>query len=130
MLRRQLGLTKLYNAVFDPGVDDHEVRKLRTSHRLLDEVTVRSYGWDDLLEQGLDHGFHMAGRETRYTVGPGVQAEILDRLLELNHQRYAEEVAAGLHNKATRGKGKARTTGEAADPTVTLAETKGEEHLI
>ena len=25
--------------------------------------------------------------------------EVLDRLLELNHQRYAEEVAAGLHDK-------------------------------
>jgi len=25
--------------------------------------------------------------------------EILDRLLELNHQRYAEEVRQGLHGK-------------------------------
>jgi hypothetical protein len=28
-----------------------------------------------------------------------VRQEILDRLLELNHERYAEAVAAGLHSK-------------------------------
>ena len=27
------------------------------------------------------------------------RAELLDRLLELNHERYAAEVAAGLHDK-------------------------------
>ncbi|WP_219898753.1 hypothetical protein [Phormidesmis priestleyi] len=31
---------------------------------------------------------------------------MLDRLLELNHQRYAEEVAQGLHDKKkAKGKG-------------------------
>ena len=48
---------------------------------------------------GLDHGFHKVGRETRYTIGPAVQREILDSLLELNHERYAEEVIQGLHAK-------------------------------
>ena len=46
-----------------------------------------------------------AGRDLRYTIGPWAQREILDRLLELNHERYAEEVAKGLHDKK-----KARTT--------------------
>jgi hypothetical protein len=32
---------------------------------------------------------------------------VLDRLLALNHERYAEEVAAGLHEKG-KGKGKAK----------------------
>jgi hypothetical protein len=36
------------------------------------------------------------------------QQEILDRLLELNHDRYKVEVAAGLHDKK-RGK---RDSGE------------------
>ena len=31
--------------------------------------------------------------------GPEVVQEVLDRLLELNHQRYAEEVRQGLHGK-------------------------------
>jgi hypothetical protein len=33
---------------------------------------------------------------------------MLDLLLELNHTRYAEEVAAGLHDKKQGAKGKAR----------------------
>jgi hypothetical protein len=100
MLSRQAGLTATYNLVNDPSCVDEDIVELRAIHRAIDEATVRAYGWDDLLAQGLDHGFHPAGRETRYTIGPAVRQEILDRLLELNHQRYAEEVAAGLHDKA------------------------------
>lgn len=35
----------------------------------------------------------------RYTVSPAAKEELLDRLLALNHERYAAEVAAGLHDK-------------------------------
>jgi hypothetical protein len=98
MLSRQAGLTKTYNLVHDPACTDTDIVELRTIHREIDEATVRAYGWGDLLE-GLDHGFHPVGRETRYTIGPAAQREILDRLLELNHARYAEEVTAGLHDK-------------------------------
>jgi hypothetical protein len=106
MLARNTGLTKTYNLVFDSNCRDEDIVELRRIHTAIDEVTVRAYGWDDLLEQGLDHGFHKAGRETRYTIGPAVQREILDRLLELNRERYAEEVAAGLHDKGTKGRKK------------------------
>lgn len=105
MLSRQSGLTKTYNLVFDSSVTDDDIVELRRIHKAIDEATVRAYGWDDLLDQ-LDHGFHPAGRDVRYTIGPAAQREILDRLLELNHERYAEEVAAGLHDKKGR-KGKA-----------------------
>lgn len=98
MLARQSGLTKTYNLVFDPKVQDEDIAELRRIHKAIDGTTVRAYGWDDLLDQ-LDHGFHPAGRELRYTIGPAAQREILDRLLELNHARYAEEVAKGLHDK-------------------------------
>ena len=98
MLARQTGLTKTYNLVFDPTVTDDDIAELRDIHRAIDEATVHAYGWDDLLDQ-LDHGFHPAGRDLRYTIGPAAQREILDRLLELNHERYAEEVAKGLHDK-------------------------------
>ncbi len=98
MLSRQTGLTKSYNLVFDPTVHDDDIVELRRIHKAIDEATVRAYGWDDLLDQ-LDHGFHPAGRDVRYTIGPAAQREILDRLLELNHARYAEEVKAGLHDK-------------------------------
>jgi hypothetical protein len=39
-------------------------------------------------------------------VGPWAQREILDRLLELNHERYAAEVAKGLHDKKPRAAAK------------------------
>ena len=98
MIARQSGLTKTYNLVFDPTVHDEDIVELRRIHKAIDEATVRAYGWDDLLDT-LDHGFHPAGRDLRYTMGPAAQREILDRLLELNHERYAEEVAQGLHDK-------------------------------
>ncbi|RAO51548.1 hypothetical protein LUPAC06_06233 [Micromonospora saelicesensis] len=104
MLSRQAGLTTTYNLVFDHGCEDEDVVELRRLHRHIDEAVCRAYGWDDLVKQGLDHGFHKAGAYTRYTVGPAVQREILDRLLQLNHQRYAAEVAAGLHAKKKTGR--------------------------
>lgn len=98
MLSRQAGLTKTYNLVHDPACTDTDIVELRAIHTAIDVATVRAYGWDDLLDQ-LGHDFHPVGRETRYTVGPAAQREILDRLLELNHERYAEEVTQGLHDK-------------------------------
>lgn len=99
MLRRRSGLTATYNLVNDPACQDDDIVELRAIHRAIDEAVCRAYGWNDLLAGGLDHGFHDLGRETRYTVGPAVRQEMVDLLLELNHARYAEEVAAGLHDK-------------------------------
>ncbi len=33
---------------------------------------------------------------TRFTVGPEARIEVLDRLLELNHERHVEELRLGL----------------------------------
>jgi len=103
MLPRQAGLTATYNLVNDSAVHDPDIEELRSIHRQIDEAVCRAYGWDDLVAQGLDHDFHDLGREVRYTIGPSVRQEILDRLLELNHERYAAEVAAGLHDKKPGG---------------------------
>jgi hypothetical protein len=97
MLARQAGLTATYNLVHDPKCADADIAELRDIHRAIDEAVVRAYGWTDLLDSGLDHGFHDTRQGTRYTIGPVVRQEILDRLLELNHDRYAAEVKAGLH---------------------------------
>src|SRR5690606_4890594 len=105
MRSRQSGLTKTYNLVIDPECTDDDIEALRRIHRAIDEATVRAYGWEDRIEAvgGLDHGFHkIGGKELRYTIGPAAQREILDSLLELNHERYAEEVAQGLHDKKTK----------------------------
>ena len=99
MLSRQAGLTATYNLVHDPKCADADIAELRDIHRAIDEAVVRAYGWTDLLESGLDHGFHDTRQGTRYTIDSVVRQEILDRLLELNHARYAAEVEAGLHDK-------------------------------
>ena len=99
MLSRQGGLTSTYNLVHDQRCTDPDIIELREVHRAIDEAVVRAYGWDDLLAAGLDHGFHDTRQGPRYTIGPVVRQGILDRLLELNHERYAAEVKAGLHYK-------------------------------
>ena len=102
MLARQAGLTATYNLVHDQGCADADIAELREIHRAIDESVVQAYGWDDLLAIGLDHGFHETRQGVRYTIGPAVRQEILDRLLELNQEHYAAEVAAGLHAKRER----------------------------
>jgi hypothetical protein len=104
MSARRSGLTKTYNLVFDPLCTDSDIEKLRSIHRDIDVATVCAYDWQERIDAmgGLDHGFHPVGRETRYTIGPAAQRELLDSLLELNHERYAEEVARGLHVKGRR----------------------------
>lgn len=89
MLRRELGLTKLYNLVNNPDIadeDDPDVAQMRAIHAQLDHVVMEAYGWDDV---ELNHGFHMYRQMTRWTVCPEARVEILDRLLEENHRRAA-----------------------------------------
>ena len=103
MLRRDLGLTKLYNLVNDPGLEagiDPDVDRMRAIHVELDAAVAAAYGWDDL---DLTHGFHTYRKMTRWTLSPATRVEILDRLLEENHRRAAAE-AASLPVKKARGK--------------------------
>ncbi len=111
MLGRQLGLTKLYNEVFSPANTDDDIVELRRIHQAIDEATVRAYAWDNLLDK-LDHGFHPAGRGLRFTIGSAAQREILDRLLELNQTRYADEAARGLRDKKGKKAAKSQPVAE------------------
>jgi hypothetical protein len=107
MLERREGLTKTYNRVHDAGEHADDISTLRRLHMELDAAVAEAYGWSDL---SLDHDFHQTPQEIRFTLNSIVATEVLDRLLELNHQRYAEEVAAGLHgSKASGSKPRART---------------------
>jgi len=96
MQTRQEGLTKTYNRFHDPKETAADIAELRRLHVEMDEAVAAAYGWQDL---DLGHGFHATKQGTRYTLSETARREVLDRLLELNHQRYAEEVAAGLHEK-------------------------------
>lgn len=94
MLRRQLGLTKLYNMINDPDIADEsdgDVAKLRAIHVELDRALMDAYGWIDV---DLGHGFHTYRQMQRWTVSPAARVEILDRLLEENHRRAAAQGAA------------------------------------
>jgi len=106
MANRQEGLTKTYNRVHDPDEHADDIARLRELHIELDYAVRDTYGWTDL---DLGHGFHETKFGTRYTFAPAPRQEVLDRLLELNHERYAQEVAQGLHGKPkakAKGKGK------------------------
>lgn len=86
MLRRQLGMTKLYNLVNSPEFADADadVSRMREIHAELDHAVIAAYGWDDI---PLDHGFHTYRNMQRWTISSAARVEILDRLLEENHRR-------------------------------------------
>ena len=96
MIRNGEGLTKTFNRTHDPEDSSFGISRLRELHVAIDVAVRDAYGWCDL---DLDHGFHHTPQGRRFTLGPAARTEVLDRLLELNHQRYAEEVAAGLHDR-------------------------------
>jgi hypothetical protein len=111
MLRRQLGLTKLYNLVNDPTITDAadpNVARLRAIHIEIDEAVVEAYGWSDI---ALDHGFHTYRQMERWTVSPAARVEILDRLLEENHRRAAAEAAASPKKPVKGRKAKSMSEG-------------------
>ncbi|MFF5335727.1 Eco57I restriction-modification methylase domain-containing protein [Streptomyces sp. NPDC013181] len=113
MLARDMGLTATYNLVHNPDCQDEDVVELRRIHEEIDRATVEAYGWFDLLDDSgqtpaadpthetfpLDHGFHETDQGIRYTIGLLARTEIIDRLRQLNHQAYADEVHLGLHKK-------------------------------
>ena len=96
MQTRQEGLTKTYNRFHNPQETAADLQKLRELHVEMDEAVAVAYGWEDLK---LQHGFHETKQGLRYTLSEAARREVLDRLLRLNHERYAEEVKQGLHDK-------------------------------
>lgn len=96
MLNRGEGLTTTYNRFHNQNETSTDIAELRRLHVAMDQAVAAAYRWNDL---DLDHGFHETKQGVRYTVCPHARQEILDRLLELNHARYDEEVRLGLHEK-------------------------------
>jgi len=105
MCTRQEGLTKTYNRFHDPHETSEDIIHLRDLHKEMDEAVAKAYGWDDL---ELGHGFHETKQGLRYTISEEARREVLGSLLKLNHERYAEEVALGLHEKGARSKGSSK----------------------
>ncbi|MDR0989957.1 MAG: hypothetical protein LBL92_01105 [Propionibacteriaceae bacterium] len=87
MIRRGLGLTKLYNLVNDRTVassGNQDIARMRDIQRELDESVLVAYGWNDI---PLEYGFFAYRNMERWTVNPAARTEILDRLLEENLRR-------------------------------------------
>ena len=108
-----VAMTDLYNRFHDQGEQSTDIARLRALHVEMDQAVAAAYGWSDL---DLGHGFHATKQGERYTLSEPARRTVLDRLLALNHQRYAEEVAAGLHDKKkSKAKSpKTKTTSSAA----------------
>lgn len=106
MLRRDLGLTKLYNLVDDVQIansSDSDVARMRAIHVELDQAVMDAYGWSDI---PLDHGFHTYRQMERWTVSAAARVEILDRLLEENRRRAAAETKQAPQTKSKSRRGK------------------------
>ncbi|WP_427921416.1 Eco57I restriction-modification methylase domain-containing protein [Streptomyces sp. cg40] len=115
MTARDIGLTPVYNLVNRQSEAASDIEAIRQAHVEVDQAVANAYNWTDL---DLKHGFYATRQGDRFTIAADTQTEILDRLLELNHVRYKEELEKGLHTPeakrrraaARKAKAKARTT--------------------
>lgn len=110
MLAREEGLTKTYNRFHSSEETAEDIQCLRELHVKMDYRVSEAYGWSDL---NLNHNFHETKPGLRFTISDEARREVLDRLLELNHERYAEEVREGLHDKKNKSKKSASSRGRA-----------------
>lgn len=90
------GITSIYNRFHNPKEKSVDIARLRELHMELDNAVAAAYGWSDL---DLGHGFHETPQGGRFTISEPARREVLARLLQLNHERYEEEVRQGLHEK-------------------------------
>jgi hypothetical protein len=100
---RREGLTATYNRFHSQHEVSHDIATLRALHVEMDHAVAAAYGWTDL---DLGHGFHETKQGIRYTISEAARRTVLDRLLALNHERYAAEQSAS--SAAPRHKAKAR----------------------
>lgn len=105
MHANEQGLTATYNRVHAPDERDQDVCRLREMHTELDKAVVAAYGWNDL---DLDHNFRVTEEGLRYAISEPARIELLDRLLELNFARHAEESDAAPTSESPRSSGKSR----------------------
>jgi len=110
MVRRNEGLTRIYNRFHDPDERLPDIIQLRELHAKLDHAVLNCYGWRDLagrvtcdfyLDYEEDEEDALAGRKAkkkpyRYRWPDEFRDEVLARLLELNQERAREEQMAGL----------------------------------
>jgi hypothetical protein len=103
MQRNQKGLTDTYNRFHDPDETDEDILYLRELHQQMDRAVLDAYGWTDIAPECQFLLDYQEEEETsskrkkpwRYRWDEDVHDEVLARLLELNQERYDEEVRLG-----------------------------------
>lgn len=112
-----IGLTDLYQLLHSQTEDSEPFVRLREAHAEMDRAVASAYGWADL---DLGHDFHQTKQGLRFTICEIARREVLARLLKLNHERYAEEVRLGLHEKkktaSTKKSAKAKAKATSDEP--------------
>jgi len=99
MANDKTGLTATYNYFHNPHVQSYIILQLRKAQVNLDKAVAAAYGWQDL---DLSHGFYETKQGIRFTISDAARREVLDRLLDLNHQRHAQEQATALPAKRSK----------------------------
>ena len=118
LTENSIGPTQFYNRFHNPEDKDAQIVDLRDLHRQMDLAVLASYGWQDL---DLAHGFHEmpylpVNDRCRFTLSEHARLAVLRRLSELNHERYSEEMEAGLHKIARKAaSGRKRTNRDIGD---------------
>ncbi len=123
MTVRRVGLTALYDLVHNETIHDDDIARLREIHVEIDEAVREAYALDEERESAireyeaqvaserlpgwreieLGHGFHETRQGMRFTISVQARADVLDKLLALNHYRYDQELKQGLHSGKGRG---------------------------
>ena len=106
MIARREGLTNTYNRFHSPHEVSHDIATLRALQVEMDNAVAAAYGWTDL---DLAHGFHQTKQGIRYTISEAARRTVLDRLLALNHERYAAEQSAAAATPRPKVKARKRT---------------------
>lgn len=91
-----IGLTELYGRVQDRADMTADIEALRELHQKLDNALLVAYGWTDLVGDN-ELTCLVESAPARWLPSASSCREIVERLRELNHERYAAEVDAGLH---------------------------------
>jgi hypothetical protein len=100
MIAADEGMTKTYNRFHKSDEKSEAIQRLRELHDEMDRAVLCAYGWDDLAadlrpeflteETEDDHTY-----QDRYFWPAEARDRVLARLLALNAERHAEEVAEG-----------------------------------
>ena len=107
----RIGLRDLMNMFHSEECTNNDINSLRELQKHIDELVLRSYGWDDLV---VDYEYKPVGQGIRLGFTNSLSNVVVSRLLHLNKTRYEEELPAGV----TKAKGKKTPAKKTVKPKV------------